>query len=547
MYIRTTKNQRGESYYHLVESYRQDGQVKQRTLLSLGKVGEGKIEVLAEAISKHIDTTKLFAMIKDVDIKDTYILGPLLVLERMVDVLGINSCLAKISQEHEQLGFDFVKVVFTQICSRFVKPVSKLALYDKWIERLYPVMVNHDIALQHIYRSLHLLANHKEQIEMFLYGYEKDLFSMTTDVVLYDLTTLRFESTREDLDNYRRFGYSKEKRNDCTQVVLGLLTDTDGIPLSFEVHPGNTFEGKTLDGIVDKMRSKFSIRRFIFIADRGLFSSHNLEHIRQGHGEFIVGLKIGSLEKERKTEFYNINNFTYINNELACYETTMGEDRCIITWSKSRADRDCKAREEVIEKINKKLASKKPVSKTFITNKAYQKYVVVNDKNNCSLNHRAIADDATKDGFFGIITNVKTMTATEIVSNYKQLWKIEDSFGEIKGTLKSRPMFHWTDDGITGHLVLCFLTYLCEAHMTKYLRLAKESLQAKSIQKKFIKDRPLTVVQAMDELNHIMAVPIKVRNSTFWFRTDIPPNAQALLKAIGMRIPPKLLAKQSDL
>jgi len=547
MYIRTTKNQRGESYYHLVESYRYNGQVKQRTLLSLGKVGEGKLEQLAKAISKHIDTTKLFAMIKDVDVKDTYILGPLLVLEHMVDVLGINSCLAKVGQEHEQLGFDFVKVVFTQICSRFVKPVSKLALYDKWIERLYPVMVNHDIALQHIYRSLNILANHKEQIEMFLYGYEKDLFSMTTDVVLYDLTTLRFESTREDLDSYRRFGYSKEKRNDCTQVVLGLLTDTDGIPLSFEVHPGNTFEGKTLDGIVDKMRSKFSIRRFIFIADRGLFSSHNLEHIRQSQGEFIVGLRIGSLEKQRKAEFYNINNFTYINRELACYETAMGGDRCIITWSKSRAERDRKAREEVIDKINEKLASKKPVSKTFITNKAYQKYVIVNDKNNCSLNHRAVADDAAKDGFFGIITNVKTMTAAEIVSNYKQLWKIEDSFGEIKGTLKSRPMFHWSDGGILGHLVLCFLTYLCEAHMTKYLRLSNENLHAKSIENKIVKQRPLSVVQAMDELNHVMAVPVKIKTNTFWFRTDIHANAQALLKAIGMRIPPKLLSKQADL
>ena len=74
------------------------------------------------------------------------------------------------------------------------------------------------------------------------------------DVVLYDLTTLRFESTRVDKDNLRRFGYSKEMRTDCTQVVLGLLTDTDGIPLCFEVHPGNTFEGKTLDSIVDKMK-----------------------------------------------------------------------------------------------------------------------------------------------------------------------------------------------------------------------------------------------------------------------------------------------------
>ena len=170
-------------------------------------------------------------------------------------------------------------------------------------------MIDHDISLQHIYRSLDLLALHKEDIEQHLYSYQRDLFSMQVDVVLYDLTTLRFESIREDLDQNRRFGYSKEKRSDCTQVVLGLLTDTNGIPLCFEVHHGKTFEGKTLDGIVDKMKKKFSIRRFIFVADRGLFSWDNLQHIRKAEGEFIVGMKIGSMTKQIKEDFYNINNF----------------------------------------------------------------------------------------------------------------------------------------------------------------------------------------------------------------------------------------------
>jgi len=118
-------------------------------------------------------------------------------------------------------------------------------------------MIDHDLALQHIYRSLDILAEHKEHIEQSLYQYKKDLFSINVDIVLYDLTTLRFESTREDLGALRKFGYSKEMRTDCTQVVFGLLTDTDGIPLSFEVHPGNTFEGKTLKGIVDKMKKSF--------------------------------------------------------------------------------------------------------------------------------------------------------------------------------------------------------------------------------------------------------------------------------------------------
>ncbi len=543
MYIRVTKNQRGQAYYHLVESYRQEGKVKQRVLLSLGRVEENKLEELAEAINKHLETANIFNLAREIDIEKTFILGPLLVLERMMDQLGITEILKKLSGDHKKLQFDFQKVIFTQVCSRFIKPVSKLALYDNWLDRLYPGMIDHNIELQHIYRSLDLLAQHKEEIERRLYQWDKDLFTINVDVVLYDLTTLRFESTREDLDELRRFGYSKEMRTDCTQVVLGLLTDTNGIPLCFEVHPGNTFEGKTLSGIVEKIEKKFSIRRFIFIADRGLFSFDNLEHIRSSQGEFIVGLKMGSLEKELQGDFYKIENFTWINEELAVYETKFREDRCIITWSKSRADRDKKTREDVIEKIKKKIAADKKKAKKLITNRSYKKYVKIKGDDQCELNHKAIAEEAAKDGFFGVITNVPSMSPAEIVTNYKQLWKVEDAFGEIKGTLKTRPMFHWTDQRIIGHLTLCFLAYLCEAHLTKALRYSYELLEKKSITKKKIKPRQLTVVQAMDELAQVMAIPVKVRKETIWVRTDIPTNATSLMKAIGMKIPPQIIAK----
>ena len=543
MYIRVTKNQRGHAYYHLVESYRQDGKVKQRVLLSLGRVEENKLEELSKAINKHLETVNVFNLAKEIDIASTYILGPLLVLERMTNELGVTEILKKITRDHERLQFDFQKVIFTQLCSRFIKPVSKLALYDNWIERLYPGMIDHDVELQHIYRSLDLLAQHKSEIEKFLYQWEKDLFTINVDVVLYDLTTLRFESTREDMDELRRFGYSKEMRTDCTQVVLGLLTDTNGIPLCFEVHPGNTFEGNTLSSIVEKMQKKFAIRRFIFIADRGLFSFDNLDHIRNSQGEFIVGLKMGSMEKEVQEDFYQIKNFTWINEELAVYETKLREDRCIITWSKSRAERDRKTREDVIEKIKKKIAANKKKAKKLITNRNYKKYIKIEGKDQCELNHKAIAEEATKDGFFGVITNVTTMSPGEIVMNYKQLWKVEDAFGEIKGTLKTRPMFHWTDDRIIGHLVLCFLAYLCEAHLTKALRNSNELLEKKSITNKTIKSRQLTVVQAMDELAQVMAIPVKVRKEIIWVRTDIPTNAANLMKAIGMKIPPKIIAK----
>jgi transposase len=548
MFIKITKNAKGSSYYHLVESYREEGKVKQRTLLSLGKVEDGKLKDLADALSKHLDTTHIFDIAKSIDVKDTYILGPLLVLERLMDSLGIKEVLETVQNSHQRLQFDFAKVVFTQLCARFVKPVSKLSLYDHWLERLYPVMIDHDTALQHLYRSLDILATHKKQIETHLYHHGKDLFSLNVDVVLYDLTTLRFESTRTDLGELRQFGYSKEMRSDCTQVVLGLLTDTEGIPLCFEVHPGNTFEGNTLQDIVDKIKQRFSVRRFIFIADRGLFSAANLKHIRSQQGEFIIGMKMGGLAQQNQQQLYDLTKFTWIHEgELAVYKTNHGEDTLIVTWSKSRAERDRRAREDILDMIRKKLASPKPVSKSFITNSNYKKYLDIPHDGQCSLNQKIIQEQAAKDGFFAVITNVTTMSATELVSHYKQLWKIEDAFGEVKGTLKARPMFHWTDKRIIGHLVLCYLAYYCEAHLTKILRQNKDILQSKSTENKIIKQRTLTVVQAMNELVKVMAVPVNIKHLTYWVRTDIPPNAQALIKAIGMRIPPKLLQKPMEM
>ena len=541
MFVRTTKNKKGDAYYHLVESYRDNGKVKHRTLLALGKVKEGNLEKLSNAINKHLDTINVLDLAKHIDIKDAYIYGSLLVLDRLMEQLGINESIAGLQKMHPKLSIDLKKVLFTLVSSRFVKPVSKLALYDRWIDRLYPQMVDHDIALQHIYRSLDILAKHKEWIEQSLYWHRKDLFSMNVDIVLYDLTTLRFESTRTDMGKLRKFGYSKEMRTDCTQVVFGLLTDTDGIPLSFEVHPGNTFEGNTLEEIVETIRKKFAVRRFIFIADRGLFSSKNLDHIRHSQGEFIVGLKMGVLQKQLQQDFYNIKNFTFINEGLAVWETALGEDRCIITWSKSRAERDHKTREDILDKIRVKLNKKNTKTKNFVTNQNYQKFLIIKDNETPALNQEAIDEQAKRDGFFGIITNVKTMSASEIVFNYKQLWKIEDSFGELKGNLKARPVFHWTDERIIGHLMVCFLAYLCEAFMTKALREKYDNLQSKAVNNKTIKTRQLSTVMAMEELNSVLAIPVKIKEMTYWVRTDIPENAQNLLKALGMRIPPKVL------
>lgn len=548
MFIRITKNKTGQAYYHLVESYRDQGKVRQRTLLSLGKVGEDGLDRLIEAISKHRDVLTAVEAAKLLDIEDTYVLGPLLAIQHIFCLFGIDRILREIAKKHTKLEFDFCQIVFTMIVCRFLRPCSKLKIFERWQDRLYPGMVSRKSELQHFYRSLDFLNKHKEQIENELYWGNRDLLTLGVDVVLYDLTTLRFESSREDLGELRRFGFSKEMRSDCTQVVLGLLVDTDGIPLGFEVYPGNTFEGATLVDIVQRMRTKFKVRRFIFVADRGLFSAKNLEYIRSqcGHqedGEFIVGMKLGMI-KQRHDEFYDRSRFIKVNDDLEYYETKHGEDRCIITWSRQRAERDRKTREDILSKLKKKISKKrKATPKDFVTNNNYTKYIRGLQEDTPQLNEEAIAKESIKDGFFGVITNVKAdrMSASEILSAYKHLWIVEDAFGEIKGMLKTRPIYHWSDDHIKGHLTMCFLAYFCEAQMTKLLRKKEVTLGSKAIEEQLIDERPLTVAEAMQELAEVRAMPVRLKDNLVWVRNDIKGNAAKLLKAIGAPIPPKLL------
>lgn len=547
MYIRITKNSKGQSYYHLVESYRENGKVKQKVLLSLDKVEDNRLEELITAIGKHKDVLTALEAAKSLEIDDTYILGPLIVIQHIFKQFGIGKLLSEIASRHPQLQFNFGRIIFTMIVCRFLRPGSKLKIFEHWQDRLYPELLAGKDELHHLYRTLDLLSQHKEQIEQDLYWHDRDLLNMSVDVVLYDLTTLRFESTREDLGELRRFGYSKEMRSDCTQVILGLLVDTEGIPLGFEVYPGNTFEGTTLVEIVKRMREKFKVRRFIFVADRGLFSAENLEHIRthcgsEMSGEFIVGMKLGVLRK-RHNEFYDRSRFSKMGEGLEWYETVHGKDRCIITWSQKRAERDRKTREDILSKISKKLTNKKSSSKDFVSNTNYLKFVSGLKEGKPNLNEAAIANAAQKDGFFGVVTNVPKdrMSAADVISAYKHLWVVEDAFGEIKGSLKARPVYHWTDDRIKGHLTMCFLAYFCEAQMTKLLRQKGIVLKSTAIQEGMIDERPLTVAEAMKELAEVRAILVKVKKSHVWVRTDIKGNAASLFKAIGIPFPPRVL------
>lgn len=545
MFIRKITNPYGTEYYHLVESYREKGRVKQRTILPLGKKGGKSLDGLLTAVKRFANLLTVEDAIKEFKPEKSYILGPLLLLEKLFNKLHINQVLRDI-KGGRKIEFNLKKIIFTLILSRFVSPCSKLEVFERLQNMFYPEMLEPDIKLHQFYRVLDILAEEKEKIEHRLYLYQRDdLFKRVVDVVLYDLTTLRFESVREDLGDLRKFGYSKERRGDMVQVVFALLVDKDGLPLGFEVYPGNTFEGHTLPDIVKKIKNKFQVNRFIMVADRGLFSNGNLKLLRKSGVEFVVGMKLGVFKK-RHDEFYDKSRLKEWNEEMSGWETEHEKERLIVTWSRKRADRDKQKREDILDKIKTKLDKKAVQAGSFISHKAYKKYVHFSkEKKPPALNTEAILEAEKKDGFFGLVTNVKDQSAQKIVSHYQNLWRVEEGFRELKGTLKVRPVFHWTDKRIIGHLVICFLAYMCESWIAKELREKKVMRKSSALKNKNIKPRALTAKEALKDLNQVTASFYTIRGKKVWVRSDIKAHSAKILQTAQVNIPRRIL-KMSD-
>ena len=165
MYIRKIKSNTGTTYYHLVESYREGKKVRQRTLLSLGKTGDGTLDKLLKATARYQDAVSIAELAKSISVDKTFILGPLLILEKLFEELGINHAIEKIVKLHPKLKIDIRKVIFTIVAGRFVCPGSKLKIYEHWQKSFYPEMLVGDLSLQHIYRTLDVVSKHKEDIE----------------------------------------------------------------------------------------------------------------------------------------------------------------------------------------------------------------------------------------------------------------------------------------------------------------------------------------------------------------------------------------------
>lgn len=322
-----------------------------------------------------------------------------------------------------------------------------------------------DIFLDRVYRMMDKVYERSEEIKGRICERTMSLIKERVDVVFFDVTTLYFESFISD--ELKRPGFSKDNKVKESQVVLALMTTSDGLPLGYELYPGNVYEGGTLIQVVESMSKSYDVRDMLLVADRGLFSSFNFLELEKRGVKFIVGSRLRSLRVHEKEKILSEAPGFLKSGGLRRKENWRGEYdkggfRLIVNYDKRRAKKDKADREKVLAKMREKMGSDGRVSLMDVSgNKAIRKYLKLERKGikRVLLNEEKVKEEALWDGFSGVITNHRLKKADEIIERYRDLWQIEAAFRLNKHDLKMRPIYHWTPKRIKAHILICFIVY----------------------------------------------------------------------------------------
>ncbi|MBR0577078.1 IS1634 family transposase, partial [Proteiniclasticum sp. BAD-10] len=368
----------GHKYVRIIESYRVPGHKnpKIRVLKNLGR--EDKLEAKEPGIVERLKREHNASRAADAAVKQEYFVEeirsllqsqestatagfPLVnygveVYEKLWNELKLDYFFDYRQKQHSRIQFKVKDMVSLLVYSRLLNPGSKKRTFENrhWFA---PEEVDAD--LEKIYRTLPFLANQKENLEKHLNKQLSARMDRDLSVAFYDVTTYYFESVRAD--DLKRFGYSKDNKVNQVQVVMGLLIDSNGIPISYELFPGNTNDFKTLEPVMRKLKADYGIKKVIITADRGLNSKQNLAFLKSVGYEYVMAYKIRSSSKEIKEMVLSGETYHTVSKEFkwkVCnFSTSVNyegrkvnlEDQMVITWSASREAKDRRDRERLIE------------------------------------------------------------------------------------------------------------------------------------------------------------------------------------------------------
>lgn len=471
MFIREVKNRSGSVSIQIIS--KDSGKYKVVKTIGCGTTRQEIEELKIKARQELVNIKKqpsLFVSPVDKDFEKTisYLsnadirtIGPELIFGRIYDYIGFNSL-------NEPLLRDIV-------VARLAFPLSKL----KTTEYLLRYQGKH-VDVNKIYRFLDKLNGELEcQVQQIAFEHTKKVLNGDLSVVFYDMTTLYFEASDED--DLRKTGFSKDGKHSNPQIFIGLLDGLDGYAIGYDIFEGNTYEGHTLIPFLEKMQSKFSLKKPIVIADSGLLSRNNLLALEEKGYQFILGARIKNEDKITqsliKDNDYEKDSFFVRNKEIKDSQGNIRTRRIIVHYSDKRAKKDRYNREKGLDRLEKRLKSGK-LTKSNINNRGYNKYLEMEGEVSIKIDYEKYKADEVWDGLKGYITNTK-LSNQEILDNYSNLWHIEKAFRMSKTDLRIRPVYHRLRRRIEAHICISFTAYAIYKELERVLIAEKSNLSVK--------------------------------------------------------------------
>lgn len=357
------------------------------------------------------------------------------------------------------------------VMARIVNPSSKLAAIT-YLKEMFDISYSET----DIYRGMPSFADLKEEIEKKILSFAKKRLNFNFTVVFYDVTTLYFETFKEDKENFKKQGFSKDNKFNQPQIVIGLIVNQDGFPVSYDIYAGNTFEGHTLIPSLTAFKERHNVKTLTVIADAAMISLANVEALTKSNINYIVGARAGNLAdnliKEISDKLHMVDG--------ASYRLTTERGILICDFSKKRYWKNKNEMEEQLLKAKKYEGKADTLPRKV-------KFLKTLTKTKTVINEDLIEKTKLLLGIKGYYTDLIKETNETIIRQYHNLWHVEKSFRMAKSDLQTRPVYHFKNKAIQAHILICFMalalgTYMelsTKISLQKVLKLTKEAVEMK--------------------------------------------------------------------
>ena len=571
-YNRRLKDGKEHRYWSIVESKRcAGGRTVQRQVLYLGEINDSQraswcrvIEAFDEdaqqhrqlalfpaerAVPEHAKAYGVQVRLEAMQLHRPRQWGACWLACHLYEQLGLDQFwTARLPDSRE--GTSWRHVLQTLVCYRLIDPGSEWRLHRLWFEQsAMGDLLGEDFSLVEkntLYRCLDKVLTHKLALFGHLRQRWQDLFGAQFDVLLYDLTSTYFESVPpgDDADK-RRFGYSRDKRKDCVQVVIALVVTPEGFPLAYEVLPGNTSDKTTLRSFLQKIEAQYGKARRIWVMDRGIPTEDVLREMRQADPpiHYLVGTPKGRLTRLEKALLEQ--PWQTVRQGVEVKLLPRAEELYVLAQSRSRVHKERAmrrrklkwlwarlkelaamdlTREELLMRLGAARA-KGPAAWRLVTVKVHPKAATFS----YALNRKKLKNVRRREGRYLLRTNLCDQDPAQLWQFYILLVEVEAAFKNLKDDLQLRPIYHQLIERIEAHIFVAFLAYCLHVTLRARLRPLAGGLTPRAVLDK------LAAVQMLD-----VHFPTTDGRTLILSRyTELNADQKILAKQLNLELPPQ--------